>query len=173
MNKTQITVLIALAISLISLLLALLQKEEFIDLTKLIQTIPSLSTYGYSKVEKVEVSFSPAAIALYANCYRLVGYVEDAQAKSIYNALNKIRDWRPNTHDVTIDIFKEFNIKIIDVRIENITNNAYIAKIFIAQGNKIRELDIRPSDGIALALRYDAPIYIRNELLENNGEKVC
>lgn len=166
-------VVIALIVSIVSLILSLYQKEILQDFSELISTFPKLSRTNYSKVEKVEVSLEQPAIILYANCYRLIGYVEDVQARSINNALQKVREWRPNTHDVTSDIFKEFNIRIIDVRIEEIKDNAYIAKAFISQGNKIREVDIRPSDGIALALRLNAPIYVKNDLLYSAGEKIC
>jgi len=174
MEKALIVTLFALIISVISLFLAVYLKNENVqNFFELISKIPSLSTSDYLKVEKVEVSYSPPSIALYADCYRLVGYVEDVQVRSIDNALHGIRDWRPNTHDVTSDIFNEFGIKLIDVRIENVTNNAYIAKAIIMQGNKIREVDIRPSDGIALALRLSSPIYIRKSLLESSAEKIC
>jgi len=174
MEKGLITVCIALIISIISLFLALYSKnEELQNFSSLISKIPQLLTHDYLKVDKVDVSYSPPSISLYADCYKLVGYVEEVQVKSIDNALHNIRDWRPNTHDVTSDIFKEFGIKLIDVRIENVTNNAYIAKAFIMQGNKIREIDIRPSDGIALALRLNSPIYIRKSLLETHAEKIC
>jgi len=174
MEKTLIVTTLALIISIISLFLAIYFKNENVqDFFNLISKIPSLSTSDYLGVEKVEVSYSPPAIALYADCYRLIGYVEEVQVRSIDNALHGIRDWRPNTHDVTSDIFKEFGIKLIDVRIENVTNNAYIAKAIILQGNRIREVDIRPSDGIALALRLNSPIYIRKSLLESHAERIC
>lgn len=173
MERVLIAVIIALFISILSLFLSFYQKEILQDISELIRIFPQLSTEEYSRVEKIDVIPENGALILYSRCYRLIGYIEDAQIRSISNALQKRREWRPNTHDVTSDIFKEFNIKLIDVRIEEIRNNSYIAKAFISQGNKIREIDIRPSDGIALALRLEAPIYIKNSLLISSGEKYC
>ncbi|MEM0476536.1 MAG: DUF151 domain-containing protein [Candidatus Aenigmatarchaeota archaeon] len=173
MDRSLIIVLIALFISILSLIVSLYQRELLQDVSELIKIFPQLSTEEYSRVEKIDVIPENGALILYSGCYRLIGYIEDAQIRSISNALQKRRDWRPNTHDVTSDIFKELNIKLIDVRIEEIRNNSYIARAFISQGNKIREIDIRPSDGIALALRLEAPIYIKNSLLISSGEKYC
>lgn len=172
MEKILIIAIVALIFSLSSFFLSLFRTGIQKDLFEIIKILPQLSIENYYKAEKVEVEFNPPSIILYSNCYRLIGYVEDSQAKSINNALQKIREWRPNTHDVVSDIFKEFEIKLIDVRIEEIINNSYIAKAFIFYKNKIREVDIRPSDGIALALRLNSPIYIKKNLLFL-GEKIC
>ncbi|MEM0243193.1 MAG: DUF151 domain-containing protein [Candidatus Aenigmatarchaeota archaeon] len=173
MEKSLLTVIIALLISIIALTLSIWQREEFKDISNLITSIPQLSTENYFKVESVETTLEPPTIILYSNCYKLVGFVEDVQVRSINNALQKIREFRPNTHDFASDVFNEFNIRLIDVRIEEIKNNAYIAKAFVMQGNKIREIDIRPSDGIAMALRLNSPIYIKKDLMLSAGEKIC
>jgi len=163
---------IAVIISIISISLILTYHPE-IEIQ--IFQIPNLSLNEYEKVNDIDVSFEGnyAIITLYANCYKLQAYVEDVQGKSILNGKLKKRDIRPNSHDIVKDIFEEFGIEVLDVRITRLENNTYFAEIDIKQKKKLISVDIRPSDGIAIALRTDAPIYIKKELLKEKGEKIC
>ena len=49
----------------------------------------------------------------------------------------------------------------------------YLAKIFLKQENKILELDARPSDAIALAVRYDKEVYVKKSLFDEEGVETC
>ncbi|MEM4703214.1 MAG: DUF151 domain-containing protein [Candidatus Pacearchaeota archaeon] len=76
------------------------------------------------------------------------------------------------THDIIKNIFEIYDIKVIHVIIHETRDGIYLAKIFLRQGNKILALDSRPSDAIAIALRFDAKIYIKRQVLEE-GENIC
>jgi hypothetical protein len=58
--------------------------------------------------------------------------------------------------------------KVVDLR-----NGTYIGRLIVKQGTTILGLDARPSDATAIAVRANAPIYIREDLLHEYGEKVC
>jgi len=65
--------------------------------------------------------------------------------------------------------------KVLMVKITELKDNTFFAKLFLVKGNLILSLDSRPSDAIAIAARadYKVPIYVNENLLENVGEKIC
>lgn len=72
---------------------------------------------------------------------------------------------RPLTHDVTKAIMDEFDISITEVRIVNVRTGIFEAQIIVSKAGIEAEIDSRPSDAIALALKAGAPIYITEEVL--------
>ena len=161
---------IAILISVISLSLILTYHPEIEIPIKL-----PISLENYEKVKDVDVTFENnyAIITLYTDCYKLKAYVEDVQGKSILNGKLGKRDIRPNSHDVVKDVFEEFGIEVLSVRITRLENNTYFAEMDVKQKKKVVSIDVRPSDGIAIALRTNAPTYIKKDLLEEKGEKIC
>lgn len=95
------------------------------------------------------------------------------QADSVLNGLAKKIDVRPDTHDLMKDALDNFGIKVLMVRIDDLKNNTFISSLILKEGNKIVSLDSRPSDAIALAVRTDAPIYIKESLMKSNGKYIC
>jgi len=129
---------------------------------------------GYTKVSiDAQVINNYGIVQLTGNCYRIIAYTEPWQAQSIENGLKGKVNVRPNCHDMTKEILDLFGIKVIALKINEVRNNTYIGELLLQQGNKVLSLDVRPSDGTALALRENAPIYIKNELLEKYGKKIC
>ncbi|MEM7826205.1 MAG: bifunctional nuclease family protein [Candidatus Aenigmatarchaeota archaeon] len=138
-------------------------------------TLPELSTVGFSKVEKIEAeSFGDVGIVvLKSGCYELSANVEAIQAESIKRGLEKIFAPRPNAHDIAKEIFNSFGIELLMVKITELKDNAYYSKIILRQGNTILNLDARPSDATAIAVRTGSPIYINSTLLKEVGKKIC
>ena len=135
---------------------------------------PRISTSGFLKVRvKAYVQPDYGIVVLKNKCWELVGYTEREQAKSIALGIEKKIDFRPLTHDLIKDIFDSYGIKILMVKIVDIKNNTFIAETILQQGNKVLTLDSRPSDGIAIAVRFNAPIYVKKELMEKYGKYVC
>lgn len=135
---------------------------------------PQISTSGFLKVNvKAYVQDNYGIVVLKSNCWELVGYTEREQARSIALGIEKKIEFRPLTHDLIKDIFDSYGIKILMVKVVDIKNNTFIAETILQQGNKVLTLDSRPSDGIAIAVRYDAPVYVKKELMENYGKYVC
>lgn len=71
---------------------------------------------------------------------------------------------RPLTHDLLINILKELSYEIESVVIDDLKNNIYYAKINLVSNNKTLQIDSRPSDSIALALRSKSPIYVKKKV---------
>ncbi|MHB9030448.1 MAG: bifunctional nuclease family protein [Candidatus Latescibacterota bacterium] len=72
---------------------------------------------------------------------------------------------RPLTHDLLKSVLNGFNARLQKVVVSSLQENTFFAKFYIqASENEIIEIDARPSDSIAMALKMDAPIFISEEL---------
>ena len=139
-------------------------------------TIPDLSTHGFSPVTvDLDVGEDEGTLIFDSECYEISMTITKDQAVSIQNGINGVIDYRPNTHDLMNDMLKNLGAKILMVKITEMQDSVYIAKILIKKGNLILSLDSRPSDAIAIAARteYFIDIYVNDTLLETMGEKIC
>lgn len=79
---------------------------------------------------------------------------------------------RPMTLDLVTSILAKFCVQVKEVKVTKLVRDeqggggTFHAEIFFKKGNKTESLDCRPSDGIALAVRAGAPVYVAEELLE-------
>jgi uncharacterized protein len=87
-------------------------------------------------------------------------------AYAISLAMEDEKPDRPFTHDLIKLMLEKLGAKVERVIIDDLWQDTFYAKILIAQGNDIHEIDARPSDAVALALRYRAPIYVAEDVLE-------
>lgn len=90
-----------------------------------------------------------------------------AEARAIAMELAGKKFERPLTHDLIKTIILGLDATVPKVVISEIKNNTFYAKIYLAKGDQIVGIDARPSDSIAVALRTKSPIYVAQELLEN------
>ena len=130
--------------------------------------IPALSLENYTKVEPtVQMKEDASLLVLSNDCKRVTMVISNHQAESIILGIKKKIGYRPTTHDIISTVFKDFGIDVMMVKITELKNDTYFAKMFLRRGNKIVEVDIRPSDAVAIATRLDAPIYVSNSLLKD------
>ena len=92
-----------------------------------------------------------------------------SEGVSINSVLNNRRSERPGTHDLFADVIDKFQMKIIKVVITDLRNDTYIASITVESNGEIKEIDSRPSDAIAIALRRIAPIFISEAVIRKGG----
>ena len=72
---------------------------------------------------------------------------------------------RPLTHDLMKSVLNGFNAKLQKIVVSSLKENTYFAKFYIqADENSIIEIDARPSDSVAMALKMEAPVYISDEI---------
>jgi len=112
-------------------------------------------------------------IILGNNCTAIVAQTSPERAHSIEIGKKGIIEQRPNTHDIFAQTLKSFNITLEQVTIDNFEEGIYYANLHLISGNKFLELDVKPSDGIALALRTNSSIYINKTLLQEIGKNIC
>jgi bifunctional DNase/RNase len=91
------------------------------------------------------------------------------EANAIASRLNGIETPRPMTHDLMADILRELKIEVKQVVINDFDESAYYARIVLIKDGSSYEVDARPSDAIALAVRVSTPIYVAKKVMESNA----
>jgi bifunctional DNase/RNase len=94
------------------------------------------------------------------------------EAVSINSAKNKELLPRPFTHELFLDFLSRFSLNLRSLSIDSITDGIFYARIQVTSGQREERIDCRPSDGIALALRGNAPIYVDETVLDLAGQKI-
>lgn len=91
-------------------------------------------------------------------------------ALAISMALEQHTPDRPFTHDLLKSVLDKFGARIDHVIIDDLLQDTFYAKIVLTHHETVREVDARPSDAIAMALRFRAPIYVAESVLESASE---
>lgn len=96
-------------------------------------------------------------------------YVGPFEAQAIAMELENTKPPRPLTHDLMKNILDSLNVKISRISIIDLRDNTFYATISLEENGLHREIDARPSDAIALALRTKSPIFVSEEVLNKAG----
>jgi bifunctional DNase/RNase len=91
------------------------------------------------------------------------------EAQAIVIKLENLDPPRPLTHDLFKKFADEFNIAVMEVMIYKLEEGVFFSKLVCNNGDKEYSIDSRTSDAVALALRFDCPIFITEEILEKAG----
>ncbi|MCS7188215.1 MAG: bifunctional nuclease family protein [Bacteroidia bacterium] len=97
----------------------------------------------------------------------VIGFPE---AHAINVEIEKFRHPRPLTHDLFINTLSALNVSLTEVTIHKLQDSTFYAYLILDTKEELIEVDCRPSDGIALALRAGAPIYCEEEVLQKAGQ---
>jgi uncharacterized protein len=93
-------------------------------------------------------------------------WVGPYEANSIANEIEKLAMQRPMTHDLLRNVIVHLGGEVRRVIVTELKERTFYAVIEIMRNGEVILLDSRPSDAIALALRVDCPIFIRDEVFE-------
>jgi len=89
------------------------------------------------------------------------------EAQAIAIELEKIKPTRPLTHDLFANTLRAFGIRIERIKITRLSEGIFYASLVcVGAENQHMEVDSRTSDAIALAVRFDAPIYVASEIMD-------
>jgi len=91
------------------------------------------------------------------------------EAQAIIIKLENLDPPRPLTHDLFKSFADEFNISVLEVFINKLEDGVFYSKLLCSNGDKEYSIDSRTSDAVALALRFNCPIYTSEEILEKAG----
>ncbi len=92
--------------------------------------------------------------------------VGSAEAQAIALQLENIDPPRPLTHDLMKNLLDTMGIHIARIIVNDLRENTYYALIDLNNNGRKKEVDARPSDAIALALRTNAPIFVEEQVME-------
>ncbi len=96
----------------------------------------------------------------------IIGGVE---AQSIAIKLEGLTPPRPLTHDLFLNFAKAFNIEILEVIIYKLEEGIFYSELICKRDSETLHIDSRTSDAVALALRFNCPIYTYEEIMDKAG----
>lgn len=128
------------------------------------------------QVDIIGLSTSPSSGGAYALVLgeidgnrRLPIIIGAFEAQAIALELEKIQPPRPMTHDLIRDLFDSVSADVTDILIDELREGTFFAKIRYTVGGAESQLDCRPSDAVALAVRVGAPIFVAPSVLDEAG----
>lgn len=92
------------------------------------------------------------------------------EAQAISLPLEGTRPDRPMSHDLLRTVIDRLGATLNRVVIDDLWNGIYYAKLYLRKGSEEIEIDARPSDAIAMAVRFESPIYVSDGILESAEE---
>ena len=125
------------------------------------------------EVEILGLSSSPSTGGAYAlllkevyGARRLPIIIGAFEAQSIALEMEGIKPPRPLTHDLLKNLIDNLGATIIEVVIDELKENTFYAKITLEVSSMTNQIDSRPSDAIALAVRSQSPLYVAEEIMK-------
>jgi bifunctional DNase/RNase len=116
------------------------------------------------------VSQSRVVILREANGNRFLPiWIGQFEAEAIAMFLQEVEAVRPMTHDLLKNLIQGLGAVLERVEIHDLRDDVFYARLVIRNGSQSVEVDSRPSDGIALAIRVHAPIYIAEVVMDRAG----
>jgi hypothetical protein len=94
------------------------------------------------------------------------------EATAIASALKNISFERPMTHDLFRNFLQRLQMRVTHIEVCDLRDNTYFAKVHFASEQEAFFLDARPSDALALALRFEAPIFLDDQVIAKAGQPV-
>ncbi|GBC61697.1 hypothetical protein DENIS_2659 [Desulfonema ishimotonii] len=91
------------------------------------------------------------------------------EATAIASALQNIKFDRPMTHDLFKNFTEIMNVTVEKIEVCDLKENTFYARIYFNGEGGDFDMDARPSDAIAIALRFDAPIFVDEKVIENSA----
>lgn len=128
------------------------------------------------KLEIVGMSYSQSQSGAYALILGIKGQkkrlpiiIGSSEAQAIAIELEKMKPSRPLTHDLFASFANHFKINISEVLINKFEDGIFYSQLICEQNNVISEIDSRTSDAVALALRFNCPIYAYQNIIDEAG----
>src|SRR3954471_21925002 len=96
-------------------------------------------------------------------------WIGHPEAAAILMKLQGATTPRPMTHDLMSDLLSQLDAQIVRITVTALRENTFYARITLQQNGSEIEIDSRPSDAIALAVRSDAPIFAADQVIEESA----
>src|SRR6476646_868205 len=96
-------------------------------------------------------------------------WIGHAEAGAILMKLQNAATPRPMTHDLVTEILMQLDAQVVRVAVTELRESTFYAQVTIQQDGSEIEVESRPSDAIALAVRAEAPIFVADEVIEESA----
>jgi hypothetical protein len=123
--------------------------------------------------EILGISASPSTGGAYAILLKEIGgnrrlpiIIGAFEAQAIALEIENIKPPRPLTHDLLKNVIENLGGVVVEIQVSELRENTFIAKIILELAGLTNEIDARPSDAIALAVRTQSPIYVADSVMD-------
>jgi len=99
-------------------------------------------------------------------------FIGAPEAQAIAIELNGVRPPRPLTHDLLKNVLEEFGARLERVEVHDLRDGTFYGRLVLSVQGREMEVDSRPSDAIALALRTDSPIFVAESVMNEAGLEI-
>jgi uncharacterized protein len=96
-------------------------------------------------------------------------WIGQPEAAAILMKLQGAATPRPMTHDLVTELLEQLDAQVVRITVTELRDNTFYASITVQQNGSEIEIDSRPSDAIALAVRADAPIFAADRVIEESA----
>ena len=96
-------------------------------------------------------------------------WIGSAEASAIIRKIENLSVARPMTHDLIANLIEKTGYELEKIEINNVEKETYFATLYLKKGEETLEIDARPSDAIAIAMRCEAPIFVTANVLMNGS----
>lgn len=96
-------------------------------------------------------------------------FIGGPEATAIAFALEEIETPRPMTHDLMKDLLDELGARIERIVVTDLRDSTFFADIVLSMAGAVHSVSARPSDAVALAVRYGAPVFAEEDVLDEAG----
>jgi bifunctional DNase/RNase len=96
-------------------------------------------------------------------------WIGHPEAAAILMKLQGASTPRPMTHDLVTDILAQLEAEVVRITVTELKENTFYASITVSQNGSEIEIDSRPSDAIALAVRAEAPIFVADQVIDESA----
>jgi len=96
-------------------------------------------------------------------------WIGHSEAAAILMKLQGASAPRPMTHDLFTEVLGQLQVQVVRIAVTELRENTFYAQITVQQDGSEIDIDSRPSDAIALAIRSDAPIFVADDVIEESA----
>jgi len=93
------------------------------------------------------------------------------EGMAIFREINRTSSPRPVLHDLLYNLLQGFQARLDKVVVDAVSDSTYYARLYVTQRDFTMIADARPSDALALALKFQAPIYVTDTVLATAGTR--
>ena len=133
----------------------------------------SLGPKKLENYKKMELKVVPGKVMLSDECLTFSVATTLDKTEGLIRSIEGTYGIRPDEHDILEEVIDVFDINLDYVAIDDIKDEIFYSHAVFYDDRTILNMDIKPSDGLAVAARFDRPIYVSKKLLEKYAESKC
>ncbi|MFH0837554.1 MAG: bifunctional nuclease domain-containing protein [Candidatus Aenigmatarchaeota archaeon] len=141
------------------------------DIIKTTETVEWSIPAGFIKPDSIDVAGD--AVLITKGCRQLTARTTVERAYGIFNGLYNRTEQRPDIYEGVAALLESYGIKMDYVLVYGFEDETFYSDAYFRSGNTILQLDMKPSDAMAVALRMNAVIYFNQTLFNEMSDNIC